>query len=374
MIQFCTGIPGSGKSYYGIFNIAINFAIDLKDNKKFKSYALSKTKYKTCLTNINELKLEKFENVKELDFNKFKTILTKLHNLYKLGKTDSELEESVQDEDFFYSFIVLDECHNYLNKDDEVLVWWLSYHRHFFQDIILITQDLPLVNKKYKSFTEFYYKAIPSSRKIFNFSMVYYQYSGSQMFKTQKVNVKRLPVIKDIFTLYGSGENNKQKSIILYFLYISLFFLILLITIGYFYVSSKTQEPEKKPQTNINQTNINQVQPIQQATQQSNNPNDKLIQNTEIEDSTNLKLFKFNCFKNFCYYKQNNKDTLEIPMSFLISITKDIDKSKKYQLFEKDRKVIYLLIDEQKLNFIQGTQNENNENTFGISPTITQPN
>ena len=90
MIQYCTGIPGSGKSYYGIFNIAIHFAKELKDNKKFKSFALSKTKYKTCLTNINELKFDKFDSVKELDFNKFKIILTKLHNLYKLGKSDSE--------------------------------------------------------------------------------------------------------------------------------------------------------------------------------------------------------------------------------------------------------------------------------------------
>lgn len=363
MLQFYTGIPGSGKSYAGIFNIAIYFAKDLKDNKKFKSFALSETKYKTCLTNINELKLDKFENVKELDFNKFKIILTKLHNLYKLGQTDSQLEDAVQHEDFFYTLIVLDECHNFLNKDDEVLIWWLSYHRHFFQDIILITQDLPLVNKKYKSFTEFYFKAIPSSRKIFNTSMIYHQYSGFQMFKTQKVNVKRLPVIKDIFSLYGSGENNKQKSIIVYFLKISFIFLILLLVLGYFYVSSKT-EPKPEPKKE-------QIQPITQTTQLSNNPNNQPILNTEIqEDTTNLKLFKFNCFQYFCYYKQDNKNTLEIPMTFLIAVTKDFDKSKKFMMFEKNRTVIYVLANEEKFNFIKGVQNENEEFGNSLMPNV----
>ena len=376
MIQYCTGIPGSGKSYYGIFNIAIHFAKDLKDNKKFKSFALSETKYKSCLTNINELKFDKFENVKELDFNKFKIILTKLHNLYKLGQTDSELEEAVKDEDFFYTLIVLDECHNFLNKDDEVLIWWLSYHRHFFQDIILITQDLPLVNKKYKSFTEFYYKSIPSSRKILNISMIYHQYSGSQMFKTQKVNVKRLPIIKDIFSLYGSGENNKQKSIVVYFLIIAFALFILLFIVGYFFISSKTPEPKKEePKTNINQTQSIQ-QPINKNTKKLNNQNKQpIMHNTKIEeDTTNLKLYKFNCFKDFCYYKQDKQITIEIPMPFLIAISKDMDKSNKYMLFEKNRTVIYLLANEEKFNFIKGVQNENKEDGNSLMPTVGIPN
>ncbi len=35
MIQYVTGIPGSGKSYYGLFQISIHFNNNLATNKKF---------------------------------------------------------------------------------------------------------------------------------------------------------------------------------------------------------------------------------------------------------------------------------------------------------------------------------------------------
>ena len=367
MIQFCTGIPGSGKSYYGIFNIAINFAKDLKDNKKFKSYALSKTKYKTCLTNINELKFDKFDNVKELDFSKFKITLSKLHNLYKLGKSDTELEECVKDEDFFYSLIVVDECHNFLNKDDEVLVWWLSYHRHFFQDIILITQDIPLVNKKYKSFTEFYYKAIPSSRKIFNFNMIYHQYSGYQMFKTQKITSKKLPILKDIFALYGSGENNKQKSIILYFLLLALGFALATILVFYFFVNSKKSDSQNQ---NTQPLYANSAYPVEQQI-----PEYAYVQSQNTQLSTpgqeNLKLFKFNCFEQFCYYKNDKSNSFEIPLNILREYLLDIDINKQFSEIKNNRLFIHVLADENKFNFLKVVRNEKNSNdmlSFGSFP------
>ena len=333
MIQFCTGIPGSGKSYYGIFNIAIHFAKDLKDNKKFKSFALSETKYKTCLTNLNEFKFEKFDNVKELDFTQFKVILTRLHNLYKIGKSDTELQEYVKDEDFFNTLIVFDECQNFLNKDDEVLVWWLSYHRHFHQDIILITQDLPLVHKKYKSFTEFYYKAIPSSRKLFNSHMIYHQFTGHQLFQTQKANTKKLPIVKEMFSLYGSGENNKQKSLVVHFLVFSFFLLILLFIFAYFFISSMSKDEPKKE---------NKPLPVQ-----TNNFNSAPVKKIdEFEHATYYEIF---CNKNLCFIN-DNVFTREYLLNILskeyktrfIQITKNkyyLVTTDKYNLFEKKEKI-----------------------------------
>ena len=68
----------------------------ITQNKKFANFKLSETKYKFSLTNINEVQFDKFENLKPLDFEKFKAILTNLHLNYKLGKSDSELEELVK--------------------------------------------------------------------------------------------------------------------------------------------------------------------------------------------------------------------------------------------------------------------------------------
>lgn len=291
MIQFVTGIPGSGKSYYGLFSIAINFNTNLSNNKKFSSYQLSKTKYKYALTNINEVKFENFDNVMHLDFDNFKSILIKLYNHYKLGKSDSELEDLVKHEKFFYTLIVLDECHNFLSKDDEVLVWWLSYHRHFFQDIILITQDLPLVNKKYKSFSEFYYKAIPSSRKLFNIDMIYHQYTGSQMYKTQLAIKKKLPILKEVFDLYGSGENNKQKSLVKHFLIISLVIFVIVLISGTIFLK------------NFFGGGVEPVSPVQQQQKQISNNTKNVKKKSDNEFYTMICNFNY-CFINGNYFEK----------------------------------------------------------------------
>lgn len=327
MIQFVTGIPGSGKSYYGLFSIAINFNTNLSNNKKFSSYQLSKTKYKYALTNINEVKFDKFDNVIALDFDKFKHILIKLYNHYKLGKSDSELEDLVKDEKFFYTLIVLDECHNFLSKDDEVLVWWLSYHRHFFQDIILITQDLPLVNKKYKSFSEFYYKAIPSSRKLFNFNMIYHQYTGSQMYKTQLSVKKKLPILKDVFNLYGSGENNKQKSLVKHFLTIAFIIFIVFLISGTIYLK------------NFFGGGVEAVAPVQQQqTKQISNKKENSIKNSENQIYTMLCNFNY-CFINGNYFEKKfiNKILKDDYKAIFIANSKYktiFSANDKYQLFK----------------------------------------
>ena len=137
--------------------------------------------------------------------------------------------------------------------------------------------------------------------------------------------------------------------------------------------------PKEEPKKEQIQTNnqVTQIQPLQtQTTQQPNNQtNQSILNNTKIEeDTTNLKLYKFNCFKDFCYYKQDKQITIEIPMPFLIAISKDMDKSNKYMLFEKNRTVIYLLANEEKFNFIKGVQNENKEDGNSLMPTVGIPN
>lgn len=334
MVQFVTGVPGSGKTYYGIFIIFINFAMDLLNNKKFKklkSFAISKTKYKTCLTNLNELKFDNFQNVKPLNFNDFRVQLSKLYNLYKLNYTDSQLEDVMKDEDFFYTLIVIDECHNVLNKDDEVLVWWLSYHRHFHQDIILITQDIPLVNSKYKAFTEFYYKAIPSSRKLFNTEMVYHQYTGHQMYKTQKATTKKLPIVKEVFSLYGSGENNSQKSLVKHYLILA-FSIFIFLLIGLYFVLSNMGSSDDNKIENTNKLPTTPA-PIQNV---SINP-----QVLPIQDST---YYEMSCNKNLCFVNGNvfnKKFILHLLKNEYIS--RIISSSKyKYYLVTNDKYGLFI--------------------------------
>lgn len=381
-ISYYTGIPRSGKSYKAvslIYNLFVEKESTFIDSylKALKIKKDKKEDYLYCYTNINQFNFDISEKLLKFDFDSLLLDLTILHSLYMDKEPDSVLIEKAKELKLYKVLFVIDEAHNYLkSKENPVLVWWFTYHGHLYQDIILITQDLKLVNDEYKRVAEFFYKAVPQRLRFSKNTFKYRQYSSWQMYQKDYISTESIKARQEVFSLYVSGATVHTRPII--YKYLTMFFILILILLYFFndFINSfETQKKEENTPQQTQQQNINQVQPINQATQQSNNPNDKFIQNTEIEESNNLKLFKFNCFKNFCYYKQNNKDTLEIPMSFLIAITKDIDKSKKYQVFEKDRKIIYLLIDEQKLNFIQGVQNENDsKESNSFTGAVIQPN
>jgi len=245
MIEFITGVPGSGKSYYAIFKIVSIFAKNdiIKNDKKLK---LEFSEIDKCLTNINNLDLSKFNEVYQLNFEEFKLNLSQLHDLYKLEVTDDELIQEAKKLNLFNIYIVLDECHNYLSSQDKVLIWWLSYHRHLHHEITLITQNLSLVNSKYKAFSEFFLKAIPASRKLFNTSMKYKLFVDSRMSQKSFVRDVNIPIVKDIFTFYSSGANVKSKNVVYRFIFLIAVFILVIFGIFYYLVNKYSNNDEVK--------------------------------------------------------------------------------------------------------------------------------
>ena len=385
-ISFYTGIPRSGKSYKAVALI-YNLFVDKEPNKldslltKVKLKSEKKEDYINCYTNINQFNFDISPDIIKLDFEELQTKLTILYALYMEKNPDDVLIEKAKELNIFKSLFVIDECHNYLkSKENNVLVWWFTYHGHLYQDIILITQDLKLVNDEYKRVAEFFYKAVPQRLRFSKGTFKYRQYSSWQMYQKDYISTESLKANDKVFSMYVSGATVHTKPII--YKYLIIFFILILFVLYFFndflnsFEPPKKEEPKKEQiETNINQTQSIQ-QPINQTTQQPNNQNNQpIMHNTKIEeDTTNLKLYKFNCFKDFCYYKQDKQITIEIPMPFLIAISKDMDKSNKYMLFEKNRTVIYLLANEEKLNFIKGVQNEKDiEKDNSFTGGINQP-
>lgn len=364
MIEYDLGVPGSGKTYKAVYSLYSNFGI----NSKLKDSKFIHNDVDFAYTNINELKLDSFDSgtIKKLNWDLFYDNLTTLHSHYIDKKTDSELIELAKNYDLFRCLIIIDECHNYLDKNDKVLIWWLSYHRHLHHQIYLITQNLALVYTKYKSFSEFFYVAKSSSLKLFKSKMVYSQFTSSRLSQVSKSGTIKIPFIKEIFDSYHSGANQQSQNILKKFIIIAISFFILLIFVLLSIQSYWTKQEPKKEQI---QTPITNPVPQTQTTQQSNNlqTNQTILNPTVIqEEPINLKLFKFICFDVFCYYKQDNKNTIEIPISMMMSYTKNVDLDKKYFFMDKKRLVIYLLTDENKFNFLKGVQNENkNETNIG---------
>lgn len=309
-ISYITGIPGSGKSYYAVYQIWYNFIREPKKNEKIKT-----KDYKFLYTNINGFKFDKNDKFKPLDMIELKSHLTSLYALYQSGANDDELNSLASDLGLNYCLIIIDECHNFFTKkDDEVLIWWLTYHRHLYQDIILITQDLSLVDKGYKAIAEYFYKALPAAVRLFKNSFRYQQFTSYQMYQKDLINRKgiHIPLLPQVFALYKSGDMTSNKSYVRKFIYISLFIMALtFIGFNFFidYIKGDIPEPVKNDINLTNEFNsaVNQINTI-------------LVD----DNKTNHHIYIISCLNDECSITNKDKDRfLTISKSYLYFLLTD---------------------------------------------------
>jgi len=340
MILYFLGLPGSGKSYYGVYTIYNNFSNDKEAKRDLKK------DYQVCYTNINEFKFDKLENVYPFDEDEFFKKLEILYDMYKKKASDDELIEKCKDFNIYKALFVLDECHKFFDVQKPVLVWWLTYHRHLYHDLILITQSLSLVNPKYKPLAEAFYKAKSSSltfnKKYFN----YMYYTDSRMSKSSYVTAIKVKKNPKVFDLYHSGDSVNSKNVIKRFLLISLFLFLLLISMIFFFSSSKKSQIEEEKSTlpfNSKQLSVSY---------QDNN-----------DDSSTFDNKKLIVLK--CSYSTCSNDYISLPPQL---VKKFIDMELLH-LYYKDSvnkylTVFYLSSSEDFFNFLNSTKGNNNEENF----------
>lgn len=367
MVEYDLGVPGSGKTYKGVYSLYSNFGLDEK--LKDKRFVFDDVDF--AYTNINELDLKAFKEntIKKLEFDVFYDDLTILHAMYKDKVTDTELIEKAKELNLFRCLIIIDECHNYLDKDNTVLNWWLSYHRHLHHQIYLITQNLALVFSKYKKFAEFFYEARPSSLKLFKNKMIYTQYISSRLSQRSKSAIVKIPFKNKIYETYKSGANQQSQNPLKKFVFLAIAFFIILILMFKFIAYYWSEDTETINEPNVT-TQVNVIEAKNKNINHINNINTK--QTTYIDmNSENLKMFKFECFNDkLCQYTFNDNSTIQIPYSFLTIFTEKIEKEYKYFITHKNKLTMYLLANEEIFMFLnkskKGVQNNDKkeESTF----------
>ncbi|MDX9744121.1 MAG: zonular occludens toxin domain-containing protein [Arcobacteraceae bacterium] len=233
MLTTYTGIMGSGKSVLAVNRIYNNFSTD-KDAKKEKNVT-----FKNCYTNIVEFKFDKVEHTKELDFDVLLKILTRLHELYKKKKNDNYLVRFCELVKMKDTFFVIDEAQNHFDVENKVLVWWITYHRHLYHEILMITPDLGLINLKYKKLNELVYVAKPRllvlDKRFFVYN-IYCNYKLTKASHTGKIKHKANP---KVFELYKSGDSINGQNIVLKFVLISFAIFVFLLLFFNFAVLKK---------------------------------------------------------------------------------------------------------------------------------------
>lgn len=291
MLEYYTGIPGSGKTYKAVDHLFNSFL-----DSKNENYG----KYRRFYTNINEFNFEYFNDSRDitsvteepekpslfgvlrtikklfshkepfakvsasefnqshdqsyggkrewstsesalgvdddvhdvdpvannLDFDQLLINLEELRQLYLAKVPDTELMLKAEEFRLSDSLFIIDEAHNYFDSKNDTLIWWLSYHRHLHQDIMLITQSLDLIFRRYLKFSEFFYQAVPSSLRIRSGVFTYNQFIKWQLFKNSKVGSFKIKFREEVYKLYSSGANTQGKKVILKFIFLGLILFI----------------------------------------------------------------------------------------------------------------------------------------------------
>lgn len=240
MLELITGVPGSGKTYHSVNTLYATFL-----DEKSKLYKANSHFF----TNINEFRFDLFPDGVgfSLVFDEF---YSKINTLFvsatALNFNDTQLKEQAKELGLLNALFIIDEAQNYFDRDDKVLIWWISYHRHLGQNIVLLTQSLDLLHNKYKKFSESFLRAIPSSLRLFGSVFRYKRYVGWQMYKNQETATEKLKFNEDVYRLYHSGANQQGKKVIWKFLSFGVLGLVLLVFSFYLiYKKWSPSEPEK---------------------------------------------------------------------------------------------------------------------------------
>lgn len=261
MLEVYTGVPGSGKTYRAVDH-AYNCFID----KNSKYYG----KYKRLYTNINEFDFDTFNAVDDsvetspknqfvkvfsikrkkreliasdsavvadakalsINFDNLILILDELHKLYLTNATDLELMALADELNVSDSLFIIDEAHNFFSAENKTLIWWLTYHRHLHQDIILITQNFSLIYRKYLTCGEFFYRAVQSSLRVRDGIFTYHQFISSKLYKKDHTDTIKVKFNPAVFALYSSGANTQGKKVIRKFIIIGV--LLVVLVFGFF--------------------------------------------------------------------------------------------------------------------------------------------
>jgi len=384
-----TGKPGSGKSAYAVDQIIT------KRNEYHNIYA-----------NINGLKLD--GNLKALNFNKLMLTVRSCKNIYdkqidELGEQgdeniiDAPIVQFLIDDGFIvenpeyqiyidakneretkegfirwlldlikpiYSvpqykptLIIIDEAQNHLpSKDrvtgkdakvDPIIAWWISYHRHLFMDVLLLSQTYQKIHSTYLRDIEYFLYAVPSDRQLFATKFQYRHHTGTPFFKTNLVDTISIPKRKEIFEMYDSGDKVRTKSIIRKYVLILVALVVVVFILFGLAISYFSGDDESVESAEITTSTVSTVSTVSGV---------KTVQKIDYKGFVYIKL---KCLHDECVNKKNNIELyIDDLNSTLVNTDSKIMNIKKLSYHYA---VITLLASDRFINLFQGANNGKND-------------
>ncbi|MDP2750447.1 MAG: zonular occludens toxin domain-containing protein, partial [Nanoarchaeota archaeon] len=234
---------------------------------------------------------------KEIDFviSKLQTHKYRKNFLDNIGNYDNYLKASGLLDELGGSLIVWDECQNDLEENDPIWIRFFSYHRHFEIDMILITQDLSLIHRKYKAFMDKFYFGQNAAKRFMSKTLRYKVYCDSKEYKKFYIETISLKMVKEIHDFYDSGSYEVGKSQLK-----KLLFIPVVIIIALYIGVSKFLEPPEQSKQDTN-TTVAAAAPSSQNIQN----NQQMQEQTENEEIEKFKednvIIELSCNNKYCF-------------------------------------------------------------------------
>lgn len=376
MVDLVVGVPGSGKTYFTV-------------DKTYKLITAEKKKYKHIYTNINGFNYDKANElsgikdyVKPFEFDDLNIYIQDEYEFFNLQKskklqkniplkTDNQTiiePEIVIDYDeeckakgiyapYADSLIIIDECHLYFeDKIDDPKIRFLSYHRHFNIDIILITQGKGLIHKKYLSFVETMYFALSGAKRFFSTRFRYRKYASYQEYAQNLIETISISLNPKVFELYNSGATVVSKSVLSKLLMPVFIGIIVVYGFYKFFIADRYNKTETPKQT---------TEQTQTVTQQDTKESKSKVVNTDETDPDKKPFFAVTCFKKSCNFKDIDYTFDDATMykfinAFNCKVTIADNSQNAFSVYilrcDKD---LNLVLNLYKKNSLQRSENEN---------------
>lgn len=209
MIVLYSGIPGSGKSYKMVYDLAA-------EKKKY-----------FVIHNIDGLKDGYLGEGEGFPFLKYCEDQKMEVEDFFSKDYQIQLTEAIREKYKKNTLIIIDECHEWFDRNKKTLKMWLSYHRHLNQLIWLVahrSSNLPAV---YRSFIEVEFRAKFSSIIAIPGYFIYNRIVGGE--RVGYVFAKKKKAVFELYKSMAEGFKKPKPSLL-----IPVAILIVIVCVWYF--------------------------------------------------------------------------------------------------------------------------------------------
>lgn len=232
MVSIITGVPGSGKSFKAVNDI-VSQLVNPKSDFQYLYTNIAGFDFDLMRSKLKKNRLnQKCFELKNSILNKH---ISAMYEIYiDESKTEEDLIEYSKKHHLYKSYIVFDEAHNFFGIPSTEKIWFLTYHRHIYLEIVLITQNIALIHRLYLKVIEVYFDAHRRSNAITN-AFKYSFYTSDKFEKENRLDIIKISPDSKLFELYISGDSVKGKKVVYKFIAI---IAIAVIVIGGFAITT----------------------------------------------------------------------------------------------------------------------------------------